>query len=50
MECIDIGKNYLVEKANLKDGDIALDICTGTGDIAFKTFKKSRKKMEKLSA
>lgn len=33
-------KNYLVEKANLKDGDIALDICTGTGDIAFKLLKK----------
>lgn len=29
-------KNFVVEKANLKKGDSALDLCTGTGDIAFK--------------
>lgn len=33
-------KNFVVEKANLKEGDTALDLCTGTGDIAFKLAKK----------
>jgi demethylmenaquinone methyltransferase/2-methoxy-6-polyprenyl-1,4-benzoquinol methylase len=33
-------KKFLVKKANLKEGESALDICTGTGDIAFELSKK----------
>lgn len=33
-------KKFVVEKAMLKEGDHALDLCTGTGDIAFALSKK----------
>lgn len=33
-------KNFVVEKAKLNKGDSALDLCTGTGDIAFKLAKE----------
>ncbi len=33
-------KKFVVKKANLKEGDTALDLCTGTGDIAFKLAEK----------
>jgi demethylmenaquinone methyltransferase/2-methoxy-6-polyprenyl-1,4-benzoquinol methylase len=33
-------KKFLVNKADLKEGYTALDICTGTGDIAFELSKK----------
>jgi demethylmenaquinone methyltransferase/2-methoxy-6-polyprenyl-1,4-benzoquinol methylase len=33
-------KKFVVKKAALKAGDTALDICTGTGDIAFKLLEK----------
>ena len=33
-------KNFVIKKAGLKAGDNALDICTGTGDIAFKLLEK----------
>lgn len=33
-------KNFVVEKAHLRKGNSALDLCTGTGDIAFKMAKQ----------
>lgn len=33
-------KNFVIKQANLKKGDTALDLCTGTGDIAFKLAEK----------
>ena len=33
-------KKFVVEKTALKEGDTALDLCTGTGDIAFKLAKE----------
>ncbi|MEK7432447.1 MAG: bifunctional demethylmenaquinone methyltransferase/2-methoxy-6-polyprenyl-1,4-benzoquinol methylase UbiE [Cyanobacteriota bacterium] len=33
-------KRFVAEKTVLKEGDIALDLCTGTGDIAFELLKK----------
>ena len=33
-------KRFLIDKADLKEGNKALDICTGTGDIAFDLSKK----------
>lgn len=33
-------KRFVVEKADLKEGNKALDLCTGTGDIAFRLSRK----------
>jgi len=43
-------KKFVVKKADLKEGDKALDICTGTGDIAFALAKKTGKKGEVCGA
>jgi demethylmenaquinone methyltransferase/2-methoxy-6-polyprenyl-1,4-benzoquinol methylase len=36
-------KKFVVKKADLKEGDTALDLCTGTGDIAFALAEKAGK-------